>query len=366
METTTSTPAHVSVQELQQSWRTFRNGNPCIRLGDAAEQLGVSEAELLAAGCGDTVTRLSTDWSQLVCGLYKLGPVTAQTRNAHAVHEKHGRYRNISIAGNRGWVLGENIDLRLFLSHWHLGFAVEEEFDGKMCRSLQFFDQDGTAVHKVHLNAESRADAFDDLVERYLSPNQSPVQPVQRLSVATDEKSDEAIDRDGLLYAWRRMQHPRTFVDVLKKFGARRIQALRLADRDLAYPVAPAALVQVLNGVTELKTQVKVFVGNKGAVQIHSGLICAIKRIGPWVSVLDGSFNLHLREDHIATAWVVLKPSTDGIVSSLELYDRKGEIVALLFGHRKPGHKEPESWRSILAELPSPTEPVRKMRAGSM
>jgi hypothetical protein len=46
--------------------------------------------------------------------------------------------------------------------------------------------------------------------------------------------------------------------------------------------------------------------------------------MGPWLNVLDPGFNLHLREDLIASAWIVRKPTADGVVSSLELFDAGG------------------------------------------
>jgi putative hemin transport protein len=73
--------------------------------------------------------------------------------------------------------------------------------------------------------------------------------------------------------------------------------------------------------------------------------------MGPWFNVLDDSFNLHLREDRIASAFVVWKPTDDGVVTSLELFDAEGELIASLFGKRKPGQPEDEAWRALVAGL---------------
>ncbi len=54
-----------------------------------------------------------------------------------------------------GQVVGPDIDLRLFMDHWEFGFAVTDETEEGPRRSLQFFDRDGTAVHKIYLTAES-------------------------------------------------------------------------------------------------------------------------------------------------------------------------------------------------------------------
>ncbi len=73
--------------------------------------------------------------------------------------------------------------------------------------------------------------------------------------------------------------------------------------------------------------------------------------MGPWFNVLDDSFNLHLREDRVASAFVVWKPTDDGVVTSLELFDAEGELIASLFGKRKPGQAEDEAWRGLVAAL---------------
>jgi putative hemin transport protein len=70
--------------------------------------------------------------------------------------------------------------------------------------------------------------------------------------------------------------------------------------------------------------------------------------------VLDEDFNLHLREDHVAESWVVKKPTPDGAVTSLELYDAHGGQIAQVFGERKPGVPERDDWRALADGLPEP------------
>ncbi|MNR63561.1 Hemin transport protein HemS [compost metagenome] len=48
--------------------------------------------------------------------------------------------------------------------------------------------------------------------------------------------------------------------------------------------------------------------------------------------------------------WQVVKPSTDGDVNSIELFDKNGEMIVQFFGKRKPGIPELESWREVLKE----------------
>lgn len=95
-----------------------------------------------------------------------------------------------------------------------------------------------------------------------------------------------------------------------------------------------------------------VFVGSRGCVQIHSGPVERIRRMGPWLNVLDPRFNLHLREDRIAEAYVVRKPSVRGDIHSLELFDASGGCFCQIFGARPPGGAERADWRELVSGLP--------------
>ena len=101
----------------------------------------------------------------------------------------------------------------------------------------------------------------------------------------------------------------------------------------------------------QYNSAIMIFVGNPGVIQIHSGPIYTVQSKDRWVNVMDEGFNLHVREDRITSAWVVRKPTNDGIVSSLELYDRDDKTIALIFAKRKEGEAVPEVWNSMLSTL---------------
>lgn len=346
-------PTEMISNDLKKIWADFRQQRPDVRIRDAAKQLGVSEAELVATSCGENVTRLSADWGEVIKRLPELGYVMALTRNETAVHEKKGQYQNVKIQGKMGLVLDEAIDLRIFLNHWHYGFAVNEETPHGMRRSLQFFDADGTAIHKVFLTDRSNNDAFEKLVADFESPDQSTSQLVMLVPCPTPERLDDEVDVEGFRSAWRALQDTHDFYDLVKRFGITRTQALRVATRELAYQVPTSSLRYVLEKASADETPIMIFVGSLGVIQIHTGPVHKIKVVGQWLNVLDPEFNLHLREDLIASAWVVKKPTVDGVVTSLELYAANGENIALIFGKRKPGIPESETWRELVASIPS-------------
>jgi putative hemin transport protein len=61
---------------------------------------------------------------------------------------------------------------------------------------------------------------------------------------------------------------------------------------------------------------------------------------------------MHLRQDHVHTVWVVKKPTTDGIVTSVEAFDKDKNMIVQFFGLRKPGIEEKDEWAALVANLP--------------
>ena len=118
----------------------------------------------MAALGGDGVLRIDPRVNTLLAGLGAVGEVMALTRNESAVHEKIGVYDKVVTGNHNAMVLGSDIDLRIFPKIWAHGFAVEKRDGDAIRRSLQFFDERGDAVHKVHLRDASNLYAYQKLV----------------------------------------------------------------------------------------------------------------------------------------------------------------------------------------------------------
>ncbi|MDF3072957.1 MAG: hemin-degrading factor [Alphaproteobacteria bacterium] len=332
---------------LAASWQALKQAEKNLRIRDAAQKLGVSEAELLATGCGSTATRLQGDWREVLKRVPALGRVMALTRNEQCVHERKGVYNDPSFQAHMGLVLGEDIDLRLFMSQWKIGFAVQEPIAEGIRRSLQFFDASGEAVHKIYLQNESDVAAYDKLVADFTAPDQSPVQSVAEKPARGVDRPDGEIEVAGLREGWATLKDTHDFFGLLRKFKVGRQQALRLGGGSFAVKLGEDVARTVLNRAAASETPIMVFVGSSGCIQIHSGRVRKIVPMGPWINVLDPDFNLHLRESGVAEAWLVRKPTTDGDVTAVELFDANGDQVAQLFGTRKPGQPENRQWRAL-------------------
>ena len=368
-----------TARTIRETFTSLRRSSKA-RHRDIAAQLGLSEGALIAAHVGVTpeapdvilhARRLRPEWPAIMAALETLGEVMALTRNASCVHEKTGVYRYVSQQPQPhpqqqqpqqqppiGLVQGGEIDLRIFYPHWAHGFAVVEQTGQGLQQSLQFFGTQGTAIHKVFLQQHSNRQAFTRLVDRFADRSQSEglypparVAPATAHLAGTSERPDTAIDVAGFRRAWQCLRDTDDFSGLLSRFALTYTQALRLAEPRFAEQLATDDCQSLLQAAATNGVPIRVLVGNPGMVQIHSGTIHKVATAGPWLNVLDAGFNLHLRVDHIASAWVVKKPTVDGLVTSLELFDEQGDTIARFLGRRKPGQAEPCQWRILIENL---------------
>jgi putative hemin transport protein len=334
-----------------------------LRARDLALRLQVGEGELLAARVGivehratdeaasTAVVRLQSDFPAIIETVPTLGKVMALTRNDAIVHERQGVYGGLSHRDGMGLALGPDIDLRIFYRQWKAAYAVSEPGPHGVLHSLQFFDAQAEAVHKIYLKDETKRAAFDALVAQWRAPEQlahgaGPDLP-PRAAVPT-ERPDGEIDVAGFHAAWRGMQDTHEFFGILKRFDLGRLQALRLAEPAMARRVPIETLQALLENASREAVPIMVFVGNPGLIQIHTGPVKTIRVMGSWLNVLDPDFNLHINVDLLSDAFVVRKPTADGVVTSLEVFDGEKRNVGMFFGARKPGQPELPAWRALL------------------
>lgn len=330
---------------LQERFEQAKANNPKARIRDLAAELNTSEAQLVALGNGNTM--LEGDFKELLKEADTLGYVMALTRNNNVVSERKGIYNNTSFDGHVGMVLDPDIDLRLFMMHWAYGFAVNENER----KSLQFFDKSGEAVHKIYANEKTNAEAWQALVHKYTAAIPQTDLTTVVYPPLEEALPDAEIAIESFRKGWEGLKDTHEFFGLLRTHKLQRTQALRLAPDGFVQEVPNNTARKMLQAASEQQVPIMVFVGNRGCIQIHTGTVNKLLETGPWFNVLDPEFNLHLRETAIAQSFIVKKPSVDGIVTSLEIFDDKGEMIVQFFGKRKPGNPELESWRTLVNQI---------------
>lgn len=342
-----------------------------------AEHLEIPEGWLLAAHASEapmrpqsvSATPLRPDWAAIVEATATLGPMCAVTGNGACVQRECGFYRSASHRGPVGMVLGGCIDLRLLYPAWTQGFAVREPGATGARRSLQFFDAAGRAVHKACLLPGGDVFAFEALAARFAdTPSLPPFAGARnapdvgrggmgggqgRVAAAAAEPDEPSarVDAEAVRRAWACLTDAEAFVCLLRRFGLTRIQAFRLAGPRFARRVGRGCASLLLEAAASLGVPLKILVGNAGAMQVHAGPVRRVERYDATVRVRDPGFQMRLDEERVHSAWVVRKPTADGMRTSLELFDAEGRSIAVLSGRCGPGRREPAEWRDLVASL---------------
>lgn len=317
---------------------------------DAAGFMGVSEGEALAAHADGQDGRLKAiplrgPWTGLAQALGGCGPLLARTSNDFIVHEVAGTCANQIVDGCIGQALGSRIELQMFFDRWYAGFAVEEAAGaGEPSLGLHFFNVHGVAVHKVYACEGTDLEAFRGVIERFCEPTlaylfrNAPAKPVLQ--------PDEFCDTAALAHAWRRMTDTCQFAPMLRRLGIERQQSFRLMEGRFAWRTTFTAVRDLMQEASRDRVGIALIVREPEFLRIDSGRVRHTQPVqikGPArLTVLARSFNLHMREDRIAQAWIVKKPTAAGIVTTIEVFNAEGDLVAALCDHREPGTDAPD------------------------
>jgi len=318
---------------------------------DLAAQLGLAEAEICAALVGFGATRIAAHPDRLMPRLTAFGPLMALTRNDACVIEKVGVYDDYRPGPHAALVVNEEIDLRIFPAHWVHGFALEEETEKGLKRSLQVFDAAGDAVHKVHLRPGSDATHWQPLIDDLRLNDQGAVLALAsrkppELAKANPAKLAEL--REG----WAALEDTHQFLRLCAKLKMNRLGAYRLAGAPFVRRLAPGSVERLLYRAAEVEVPIMTFVGNMGCIEIHTGPISRVAEMGPWINILDPGFDLHLRMDEIAEIYAVVKNTARGPAHSVEFFDARGMLIAQIFGVLRAGAQAVDQWNALVAELP--------------
>ncbi|WP_343722671.1 hemin-degrading factor [Herbaspirillum seropedicae] len=357
---------------LSQRWTQLQQAQPRLHLREAAHQLGVSEAELLASDANWQATRLTSD-ARDIQALYErlaeLGRIKAVIRNDDVMLERTGALtparrdeqgRVVPGTGLAGGPIaglaGGPIDLRIGGVQWGSAFAVAQQGrDGKTLRSLQFFDQHGQAIHKIYLDNDEHIAAYERLVAEFRIAGQpaplialpAPTQPP-----AAVRGTASAADVAQLRQAWTKLTDVHQFPRLLRELKLSREQALQLIGDDSAWRISAQGLQLLMDDARARRQPIMAFVSQGGMTQIYSGMIDRSSNSGAWYEVLGEDFRLKVRSAAIDHGWVVRRPTDHGMVTSVEFYDAAGRQLVNFFSRRDRGQPETAQWRRMVEALP--------------
>ncbi|MGC9448387.1 ChuX/HutX family heme-like substrate-binding protein [Cereibacter johrii] len=311
--------------------RAARAAQPRSRARDFAESHGIPEAALVAAFTGPEVVAVAADPRRLLPLARGLGPALALTRNRSAVQEREGLYGPLAEEAGRLRLVGEGIEMLIDPRHWVHAFAVTEPTAKGTKRSVQVFDAAGEAVHKIHLVAESRPEAFDRLVAELRLAEQTDAVPFTAVvylppGPAADPAGWQQMPAD--LFAARLAAEGQRAPDLLAALPE--VRSLR-----------PEAMTELLERSAAAAVPLEIRGGTAGCLQVFRGQVARILPAGYWINVMDPAYNLHLRTDHLARVFLTDRGPEGAL--SVEAYDADGSLILTVTGGA--------GWENVVAAL---------------
>ena len=344
--------------ELWQQYQALKAKIPMLFPTEGATALGVSEFELMLAS---PYSQYIGDQCKAVLKQFEtFGDMESIVRNELAVHEKTAPYHNLKLGEKMGLALNVGgLDLRFFMWQWqHMLAVTDTSRADKPSYSIQFYNAQGAAIDKVYLRELS-----DENIARWQAMIQEQQQTVnnETLTLEAQEplndwryKALSEEERTQLQQGWQAMTDVHQFHSLLKNLDIDRASSYRQAPEQMTQQLDISAVEAVFEQARDAKCPIMIFVGNSGLVQIQTGTVQTLKRMGDWFNILDkdhNDFTLHLKDKALAQVWSVKRPTKDGIVTCIEGFDGHGVSIFSVFGQRIEGTPELEEWQQIVAKV---------------
>lgn len=343
---------------LWQAYQDKKTNTPMLFPTEGAAALDVSEFELLLASPHSQY--MGSQCKEVLKQFESFGCVEGIVRNALAVHEKTAQYHNLKIGEKMGIALNVGgFDLRFFMWRWKHMLAVTDTSNAeKPSYSIQFFDEQGAAINKVFLRELS-----NDNIARWQEMVDQQVQCVDATELTLEKAAAPSVwqykmlsddNRAELQQVWRNMTDVHQFHGLLQRLNVDRASSYQQAPEGMSQQLSIEAVEAVFEQARDNECPIMIFVGNTGLVQIQTGTVKTIKRMGEWLNILDknhNDFTLHLKDKALAQVWCIKRPTADGIVTCIEGFDQYGTSIFSVFGQRMEGTPELAAWQEITAAI---------------
>ena len=256
-------------QSIKTKWEKLQAEDKKIRIRDAAKKLETSEASLLSTEINDGVYFLNiSDYNTFLSEVLSLDKIMLLIRSDSVVHEKTIFSKDIQMRDNKVFNNKSNeLILEFNPTLFKYIFSQNKLHAKRSLRSFQIFDIYGDAILKIYLKGKNEIE-FDNIVERYKSEYNYELQ--------------EPINHKNL--------EPKSIIELNNSE-----KEFKCYDYDLNENI----LRKVLTSSSKEQIPIQIHAIGKGTIQYHKDLIKKIVDFGPWINIIDKTFNLHAMENHL-------------------------------------------------------------------
>ena len=240
-------------------------------------------------------------------------------RTDYVVHEKTLSTKDVKLKDNKIIDTNTNDSVLEFNPKLFKYFFSQNKMHAKRAlRSFQIFDANGDAVLKIYLKGND-INKFDSIEKEYSTDYNYELQ----LNADSDDLKVENILKN-------------------KKYKERYVYT---ADKNI--------LREILTNASKIAIPIQIQAIGKGTIQYHRGLIGKVIDFGPWINIIDKTFNLHAIEGHLKK--VILNKYIQNSITfySVDFYDKNGDQVLVISSIKNSN----DNFNSIIDKINNTAKP---------
>ena len=288
-------------KDIQSRWNTFLLENNKVRIRDAAAQLGTSEASLLSTEISESTSFLNIDnYENFLSEVLSMDKIMLLIRNDSVVHEKTISTKDIRLKENKIIDINSNdLILEFNPNLFKYVFSQNKVHAKKSLRSFQIFDGCGNAVLKIYLKGRDKS-KFDRIVNQYKTDYNYEL---QNKSIYKQLKSNKNEEKN---------------IHLIKN-----LKEIRTYD----YELKDEILRKMLTLASKTKIPIQIYAIGPGTIQYHRNTVNKIIDFGPWINVIDKTFNLHAIENDLIRTKLDQYNTGNQNFYSIKFYDKNDNHI---------------------------------------
>ena len=282
-------------KSIKLKWKALLAENNKIRIRNAATQLNTSEASLLSTEIDESVSFLNiNNYNDFLLKVLSMDKIMLLIRSDSVVHEKTIYTKDVKLKENKIIDTNSNESILEFDSNlFKYPFAQNKIHSKKSLRSFQIFDSYGEAILKIYLKGKDKL-IFDEIENHYKSDYNYELQE----EMVSKQLRSKNIKKNNI----------GPFKNIDKK-------------KSYKYDLNKNILREILTISSKVKIPIQIYGIGKGTIQYHRDLVNKIVDFGPWINIIDKTFNLHAIENHLTQSTLNEYSSDSEVFYSIDFYD---------------------------------------------
>lgn len=285
----------------------------------------------LSAQCGKQSYCLKTDWVYFLQQLRRFAAADIVLYHGNSSHCHRLRLYKMSVAANSVYLQDTQGRLSIDLSYWHCGFLyIADKRNCDSHFSFHIFDIYGVLLCSIMPEqplSQIERYFFKKICTQCVQYEYFMLSP--QCQLCHQCRIGQA-DTVSLLSHWRHLNSEHAIPVILAKHGLTRLEAVQLLAPHFSQVIKVSAFFELMQHIEQQSWNISLSLHSSNMLQSYQGGICAsYQAVYHWYCY-GQNFYLQLEQAALASAWIVHKPSSEGLLSSLELYHHSGELLLSL------------------------------------